>query len=98
MARALAAKMMDASPEDGARIDYAFKRLACRPADEVERAAIIRLLAKMRQRYQQSPAEAEKLLAVGGAATDDRWDPTEHAAWAQVAATVLASDIAILLY
>ena len=91
-------RMINASPDDSARIDYAFKRLACRPADEVERTALAGLLAKLRERYKQAPAEANKLLAVGGAPRDEKLDAVEHAAWTQVAATVLASDVAILLY
>ena len=98
MARGLAARMMQSSGEDAARIDFAFGLLACRPADEVEREALVGLLEKMRERYRQSPDEAKKLLSFGGGAADEKLEPAEHAAWAQVAATVLASDVAILLY
>jgi hypothetical protein len=38
------------------------------------------------------------LLKAGNCGRGDGLDPAEHAAWAQLAAVVLASDAAILLY
>ena len=42
--------------------------------------------------------DARALLATGEAARDEALDPAEHAAWSQLAVTVMASDAAILLY
>ena len=42
--------------------------------------------------------EAKALLAIGNAPRDVKLKPVEVAAWTQVAGTVLASDLAILLY
>ncbi len=52
----------------------------------------------MRERYADAPQDAQLLLAIGDAPRDTQLDPAEHAAWTQVAVTVLASDVAILLY
>jgi hypothetical protein len=98
MARALAARLIQHSPDDRARIDHLFKLLACRPADEVERKACADLLATMRDRFTNEPEQAKRLLSVGTAASGEPLDPVEHAAWSQVASTVLASDVSILLY
>ena len=98
MALALARRVMSEAKDDAGRIDRMFKLLACRPADETEKEACGGLLAKMRDRYSQTPGDAKKLLALGGAPGGEDLDPIAHAAWTQVAATVLASDVAILLY
>ena len=98
MARSLAGRMLKAAGDDHARIDQLFTLLACRPADEAERGACSDLLAKMRVRFANDPAAAEQLLGVGTAPADETLAPAELAAWTQVASTVLASDIAILLY
>ena len=36
--------------------------------------------------------------SMGEAARDEKLNPAEHAAWTQVAITLLASDLSILLY
>jgi hypothetical protein len=98
MARSMAQGLLTGGGDDNAKIDEVFRLLACRPADEAERKACTDLLATMRKRYKKAPEEAKKLLSIGAAAKDASLDPVEHAAWAQVASTVLASDISILLY
>ena len=98
MARAMASRILQVEADDAARIDQLFERLACRPADETEREACQQLLAAMRDRYSSAPGDAESLLSTGTAPRDQGLDAVEHAAWTQVASTVLASDIAILLY
>ena len=52
----------------------------------------------MRARYRDAPEDAEALLSVGDAPRDQDLNDAELAAWAQVVVTVLASDVAILLY
>ena len=53
----------------------------------------------MRQRYAgDGQQDALALLSTGDVPRNEKLDPTEHAAWTQVAVTVLASDVAILLY
>lgn len=98
MGRALAERLIRSHDNDAARIDQLFQMLACRPPSEPEKAACLELLSEARQRYQSAPDDAEKLLSVGDAARDSKLESTQHAAWTQLAITILASDIAILMY
>jgi len=75
-----------------------FNLLACRDPNESERAACMKLLKTMRFRYAGAEEDALGLLSTGDAPRDQSLNLAEHAAWTQVAATVLASDVAILLY
>ena len=50
------------------------------------------------ERYAGAEQDALELLSAGDAPRDKNLNPTEHAAWTQLATTVLASDVAILLY
>jgi hypothetical protein len=52
----------------------------------------------LRARYARAPDDARALLAIGDAPRDPSLDALEHAAWAQLVVTVLASDLALLLY
>jgi len=52
----------------------------------------------LRARYSKTEKDALALLSAGDAPRDQQLDPAAHAAWAQLAITVLASDVAILLY
>ncbi len=56
------------------------------------------LLQTMRKRYAGAEQDALALLSTGDAPRDQSLSPAEHAAWSQVAITVLASDVAIMLY
>jgi hypothetical protein len=98
MGRCLAERLIRFSDESDSRIQLLFQLLTHRPASDIERDACLGLLAQAQQRYAQSPADADSFLAIGEAARDRAIDPIEHAAWTQLAMTVLASDIAILLY
>ena len=50
------------------------------------------------QRYASASDDALALLSIGDAPRDETLDPADHAAWTQLAVTVLASDVAIMLY
>ena len=52
----------------------------------------------MRQRYSAARKDALALLAIGDASRDEMLDAAEHAAWTQLSVTMLASDLAIMLY
>jgi hypothetical protein len=79
-------------------LDLLFTLLACRHATDAERAACVGLLETMRERYADAEPDAIALLSIGDAPRNESLNPAEHAAWAQLAITVLASDVAILLY
>ncbi|MFT5526279.1 MAG: hypothetical protein ACI9HK_004253, partial [Pirellulaceae bacterium] len=98
MARTLAERLMREADNDTNRLDVLFTLLASRKPSDVERKACNHLLEHTRDRYSDSKDEAVALLSIGDTPRNDKLDPVEQAAWTQVAITVLASDIAILLY
>lgn len=98
MARTLAERLLRSGRDDVERMDLLFTLLASREPTDLERAACSDLLNSMRSRYQEAPADALSLLSIGEVPRDESLDPAEHAAWSQVAITVLASDVALLMY
>lgn len=96
-ARVLAGRLLQEADDDTARLNRLFMLLACRQPSDTERSACTKLLAAMRDRYQDAREDAARLLSVGDAPQDE-FDVAEHAAWTQVAVTVLASDLAIMLF
>ena len=98
MARVFAQRLLTQADQDQVRLDLLFTLLACRPASEVERQACMQLLEQLRERYRQAPKDAAALVAIGDAPRDEQLAEDELAAWTQVAITVLASDVALMLY
>ena len=98
MGRSLAFRLHDAGGDDETRIHALFSLVACRKAHEREMKACQDLLAQLRARYDGKPQDATELLGVGVASAASSLDASELAAWSQLATTVLASDIAILMY
>jgi len=72
--------------------------LACRKPTEIERTACTKLLQTMRERFAKSEKDALAFLSIGDTPRNESLNPSEHAAWAQLTTTVLASDVALLLY
>jgi len=92
-ARILAQRMIaegGATPEQ--RIAWAFRLATCRAprADEVK--VLADGLAKRVTRLKQSPDEAAKILAVGAAKTDPKFNPVELAAYTGTANVLLNLD------
>ena len=98
MGRGLGALVLEAAETETDRINFLFQLLTCRDADEPEHRACSTLIKQLHKRYAQNPDDAERLIAVGEANVSGDYSPVELAAWAQLATTVLASDVAILLY
>ncbi len=98
MAVALGQRLLREAPDRDARIDLLFRLLTCRAPTGRERAVCGELLATMRSGYAARPADAEALLGRLGEGRDTDLDPAEHAAHAQLAITVLASDLALTVY
>ena len=98
MGRKLAERLLKDAGDDRQRLDLLFTLLACRKANDNERKACQGLLDAMRNRYKDAEEDALALLSMGAAARDKELSPAEHAAWTQVAITLLASDLSILLY
>ena len=98
MSRRLAQRLLREASNDTARLNLLFTLLACREPTDVERSACMQLLQTMYLRYSNAEQDALALLSTGDAPRDQKLDVAEHAAWTQLAVTVLASDVAILLY
>jgi len=98
MGRKLAERLLKDAGDDRQRLDLLFTLLACRKANDNERKICQGLLDAMRSRYKDAEKDAHALLSMGAAARDKELSPAEHAAWTQVAITLLASDLSILLY
>ena len=98
MGRMLGERLLRERADDAGRLDLLFALLASRPPTQQEQTACLRLLDQMKQRYQQDEEAAATLLDIGEATGKGALNTAKHAAWTQVASTVLASDAAILNY
>ena len=98
MARMLAERLLKERATDDQRLDLMSTLLACREPNAAEREACNQLLNTMRDRYAASEKDARDLLNTGEVPRDKSLNSTDHAAWTQMAATVLASDLALMLF
>jgi hypothetical protein len=88
-ARAFAERIVHQSNDDGDRIAWAFEECVSRPPTPQETVVVERVLSRARNRYELDEAAAATYLASGESTRDERIEPAEHAAWAQVAAMLL---------
>ena len=98
MARMCAERLLKERATDAERLDLLFTLLACREPSATERDACAQLLKTMRERYAAAEKDATKLLETGEVPRDKSLDPTSHAAWTQLSATLLASDLALMMF
>jgi hypothetical protein len=98
MARMFAERLLKERATDTERLDLLFTLLACREPSDAERTACVKLLQTMRARYADADKEALALLATGEVPRDKSLDPTAHAAWTQLSVTLLASDLALMMF
>ena len=98
MARMFAERLLKERATDAERLDLLFTLLACREPSAAEHDACAQLLKTMRERYAAAEKDATKLLETGEVPRDKSLDPTSHAAWTQLSATLLASDLALMMF
>lgn len=98
MARMFAERLLKERATDDQRLDLLFTLLACREPNAAEREACNQLLDSMRKRYAEAGSDADALLNTGGVPRDRSLNATDHAAWTQLTATALASDLALMLF
>jgi mono/diheme cytochrome c family protein len=98
MARMLAERLLKEQATDDQRLNLMFTLLACREPNAAERDACKRLLDSMRERYASAEKDANDLLNTGEVPRDKSLNATDHAAWTQLSATALASDLALMLF
>ena len=95
-ARGLATRMMNASPESAARIDFAFKSVLSRAPLSDEVAIVSKLYQRQLARYQKAPEDAKKAIGFGESKAPDDLDVSQLAAWTLVANLILNMDEAIV--
>ncbi len=88
-ARAFAERMIAHRGDDAADLAWGFTEATTRPPTAAEVAVLANALARERARFASDAAAAAALLAHGESPRDERIPAAEHAAWAQVAATIL---------
>ncbi|MCA9216980.1 MAG: PSD1 domain-containing protein [Planctomycetales bacterium] len=98
MARKFAERLIRGADSTDDRINIAFELLACRKPTESERSVCQNLLQQMADRYKDNDEDAKSLLSIGDAPRDETLDVGELATWTQLTSTLLASDIALILY
>jgi hypothetical protein len=98
MGRMLGQRLLHEAKDDAGRLNLLFTLLASREPNAAERAACMNLFGKLKQRYAGNPKDAEAYLSIGDSPRNTKLNAAEHAAWAQVAITVLASDVALWVY
>ena len=75
-----------------------FTLVTSREPTVAEREACMSLFGKLKGRYTDNDKDAQAFLSVGDSPRDKKLNAAEHAAWAQVSLTVLASDVALRVY
>ena len=98
LGRVFAARLIQENSGDQERLNQLFRLMASRLPTSRESQVCLGLLESMKDRYLSDNSSACELVRTGDYRPAVGVDPVEQAAWTQVVMTVLASDIAILLY
>jgi hypothetical protein len=98
MGRMLGQRLLQEAKDDAGRLNLLFTLVASREPNIAERAACMNLFGKLKQRYAGNAKDAEAYLSIGDSPRDIKLNAAEHAAWSQLAITVLASDVALWVY
>jgi len=98
MGRNLGQRLLLEAKDDASRMNLLFTLVASRKPSAAERSACMDLLQNLQGRYKDNEKDAQAFLSVGDSPRDEKLNPADHAAWAQVSLTVLASDIALRVY
>ena len=98
MGRMLGQRLLQEAKDDADRLNLLFTLVASRKPNVAERVACMNLFSKLKQRYAGNAKDAEAYLSIGDSPRDIKLNAAEHAAWSQLAITVLASDAALWVY
>jgi hypothetical protein len=96
--RAVAERLLEEKKDDVSRLDRLYQLLTCRAPTADERTVCEKLLKASRLRFSSSEKDAHALLKTGMHEPNPKLPVADLAAWAQLVATVLASDAVITLY
>jgi hypothetical protein len=91
-ARVMAQRVLGATKDDAARLDYAFRLATARRSTAREETILLGRLAKLRAQFAADPAAARELASAGEAPRLASLDPVEHAAWTAVCSLILNLD------
>ena len=92
-ARKLAERMLlEGGRSPAERLNFAFQLATARKAKLEERQALYSLLERRLDAYRKDPAAAKAFLGVGASKPDSKLDPTELAAYANLASLILNLD------
>ena len=80
---------------DAETVDALHRRIVSRPPTDVERDALLDLVADLRRTYAAAPAAATALLSVGERPADDTMPGVEVAAWTVAASALFNLDEAV---
>ena len=94
----LGQRVLQEANSESDRLNRLFELLASRRPEKTERKACISLLEQLLKRYKNNPKDAASFLSVSETGRETSLDPALHAAWTQVALTLLASDLATRIY
>ncbi|MBC8326398.1 MAG: PSD1 domain-containing protein [Verrucomicrobia subdivision 3 bacterium] len=98
MGRQFGQRLMQEAADDAGRLNRLFELVASRAPNAAERAACMGLFRKLKTRYAANAEDAKAFLSIGDSPRDEKLNAADHAAWAQVVITVLASDVAMWVY
>jgi Protein of unknown function (DUF1553)/Protein of unknown function (DUF1549)/Planctomycete cytochrome C len=87
--RAFAERILAQPSDETDRLRWAFQECVSRPPSDEELSVLTNALFRERARYANNQVAAEKYLAHGESARNEKIPVTEHAAWSQVAALLL---------
>jgi hypothetical protein len=90
--RQIAARAILSSTSFDSRLDKITEPLLARPLARDERAVLRKMEQDFLKKYQDDPADANALLAVGESKADKKIPPAELAAWTLVASEILNLD------
>jgi hypothetical protein len=94
-AKMLGQRLLEAEGDDAERLGLGFRLCTSRMPSEAELAVLTALLEEQRELFAAAEKDAEMLLGVGDAKTDEAHDECELAAWTQVASALLNLDATI---
>ena len=93
--RALAERVMKASPQEEARLSDAFRRVCARIPAPGDLIILRQSLERARTEFRADPKSAELFLKSGDSPRDEALDPVEHAAYAAVCVAIYNLDEAM---
>ena len=94
-ARVLAERCLEDEAELNEQLQLAFQRILGRVPDQVEQGQLLQMWQRQLDHYQQNPASANELLAVGSTAYSQQFDPIVLAATTNLCLAIFNLDEAL---